>query len=162
MDCLAELDVIRSDNFIYNFHTYEPFRFTHQRASWNGSTAHYMKSVTYPFDRKEHAAWYAKQGTGGLYARFERIDRAFLEAYIQPAADFIARHDRPLYCGEYGVIAHADDCSAERWLEDITGIFCRMGIGHAVWSYRGFSRITDEKNQVVSDRMIAAISRRDP
>ncbi len=161
VDQLTALEIIESENFVYNFHTYEPFLFTHQRASWNETTVHYMKSVTYPFDRREHADW-IKQNRSDSLRNFERdqIDKEFLWKYIKPAIAFLEQHDVPLYCGEYGVIANADDQSAERWLDDITSIFNTLGIGHAVWSYRGFSNITDQNNDVVSAKMVEYIARR--
>lgn len=161
VDHLKTLDVIESENFVYNFHAYEPMLFTHQRASWDKTTAHYPKAVTYPFERREHADWMDEHTSNRPPCfRRETMDKAFLREFLEPAAVFLRRYDVPVYCGEYGVIAHADDRSAERWLDDMTSLFSELGIGHAVWSYRGFSNITDRNNRVVSDRMVQSIARR--
>ena len=158
---LQYLDVRHEDNYIYNFHTYEPFIFTHQRASWNENTANYMRSVLYPVERAQHADWIDRCVSKDLkYFEREIFDKDFLWEYIQPAIDFSKKHDMPLYCGEYGVYFHADDRSAERWLDDITSILNDLGIGHAVWSYRGFSNITDKNNNVVSEKMVEYITRK--
>ena len=87
------------------------------------------------------------------------VDRAYLEAVMAPAFDFIEKTGKPLYLGEYGVIANADDDSAVRWLNDVAEICLAHGIGRAVWSYRGFARVTDENNEIADGRIIRAITR---
>lgn len=159
---LKFLDVDERENFVYNFHTYEPYLFTHQRASWNPNTDCYSRAIVYPFNRKEHEKWINKYVPDELhYFKRERMDKDFMWEYFQSAIDFRKEHDVPLYCGEYGVYQTADDASAERWLDDTTSILNELGIGHAVWSLRGFSRITEpEDNTVVSEKMIEYISRK--
>ena len=158
---LQFLDVIENDNFVYNFHTYEPYMFTHQRAFWNPNTAAYNHSVTYPSDQSEYADYIKKCVPDTLpYYHLERLDKEFMYCYFKSAVEFLEKHDVPLYCGEYGVYGTADDRSAERWLDDTTSILCELGIGHAVWSYRGFSRITGENNELLNPKMVEYISRK--
>ena len=38
---------------------------------------------------------------------------------VLEAFDFIEKHHRPLYCGEFGVIANADIESQKRWYADV-------------------------------------------
>lgn len=156
---LKNLVVWENSNIIYNFHMYEPFIFTHQRAEWEKHMSDYKTPVAYPFDKKDHEAFISEHFSDS-FGNFDHINKDFLYQAMQPAIDFIKQHNRPLYCGEYGVIKHADLQSTLRWLEDITSIFNEYGIGHAVWSYRGFSDITDVNNDVVSDEMVKLISRR--
>ncbi len=159
---LQYLDIDERDNFVYNFHTYEPYLFTHQRAHWNPNTACYNRSIVYPFYRKEHEKWIDKYVPKELhYFTREKMDKDFMWEYFQSAIDFRKEHDVALYCGEYGVRQTADDASAERWLDDVSSILCELGIGRAVWSLRGFSRITEpEDNTVVSEKMIEYITRK--
>ena len=156
---LKNLVIWDNDNIIYNFHFYEPFIFTHQRASWEKHMLEYKKAVAYPFYIKDHKE-FINQHFSDTFSEFDYVGKDFLYKALQPAIDFINRNNRPLYCGEYGVIANADNESAIRWLDDITSIFNEYGIGHAVWSYRGFSNITDDNNNVVSDQMVKLISRK--
>lgn len=156
---LQYLDVVRDDRIIYNFHMYEPFVFTHQRASWMENTREYKKPVAYPFEAAEHAAFYG----GSLPDSFKGldvIDKRFLERFLEPAFEFIDKNKRPLYCGEYGVIANADTDSAIRWVNDLASVFAGYGIGRAFWSYRGFAALTDGANNAPRMDYVEAVARK--
>ena len=155
---LKNLVVSDDPHLLYTFHMYEPHLFTHQRASWEPMNAAYRTPVTYPFAFDDHRAYYGDwipehMERGGM------VDRAYLERVMAPAFSFIEKTGKPLYLGEYGVIANADDDSAVRWLNDVADICLAHGIGRAVWSYRGFARVTDENNEVADGRIIRAITR---
>jgi len=154
---LKNLTIVDDPNVIYNFHAYEPFMFTHQRANWMENTRNYTVPVKYPFDPKEHAAFFGGN-LWGDYAKLDMIDKRFLYNFFAPALEFIEKNDRPLYCGEFGVISNSDVESMENWYKDMCDIFNEYGIGHAAWSYRGFSKITDNNNNVVSEKMIKILA----
>ena len=138
---------------------YEPFLFSHQQASWIPNHVSYKKSVTYPYLFDDHAESYS----GGVPSHMGpgvMIDKEYLRHMFAPAAEFIRKNNRPLYLGEYGAIANADDDSAVRWYNDVADLCLEYGIGRAVWSYRGFSRITNAENKVHDIRMVEAISRK--
>jgi endoglucanase len=48
LDDLLQLEPVRDDNTIYTFHFYEPYRFTHQGATWGSSEWLYYKDIPYP------------------------------------------------------------------------------------------------------------------
>lgn len=155
---LKNLVISDDPHLLYTFHMYEPHLFTHQRASWEPKNAAYRTPVTYPFAFDDHRAYYGDW----IPEHMERggtVDRAYLEKVMAPAFDFIEKTGKPLYLGEYGVIAGADDDSAVRWLNDVADICLAHGIGRAVWSYRGFARVTDENNEVADIRIIRAVTR---
>jgi len=154
---LKNLTVSSDPNILYTFHMYIPMVFTHQAASWMDNTRRYTKPVAYPVDTAEHADFYQ-----GVIPDNEQgvLDKAFLERVLSPAFEFIARNNRPLYCGEYGVINNAAIEHAIRWCNDVADLLLSHGIGRAVWSYRGFSNITDENNEVPNMDYVKAVSRR--
>ena len=155
---LKNLALSSDPNLMYTFHMYEPFLFTHQRASWVPQNAAYLTPVSYPFAFDDHRGYYGD----GIPEHMERggtVDRRYLEKVMRPAFDFIEKTGKPLYLGEYGVIANADMDSAVRWLNDVADICISHGIGRAVWSYRGFARVTDENNEVADERIIRAIAK---
>lgn len=158
VDELKNLTLTDDPNVVYNFHCYAPIVFTHQRAPWESWLMEYQTSVVYPVPVEEHRVFLEKHNPTFL-GKYKVIDRAAMADILRPAAEFIAAHQRPLYCGEYGVIANADLGSTVRWLDDITSIFNELGIGHAVWSYRGFAKVTDANRRPVCPGVIAAISR---
>ena len=156
---LKNLYVTDNPNIIYTFHMYDPFLFSHQRASWVPAHAAYEKPVAYPFAVDDHLEFFGEQ----LPLHMERgmiIDQDYLRKVFTPAMEFIKKNGRPLYLGEYGAIFHSDDDSAVRWYNDVADLCLEYGIGRAVWSYRGFSKITDEQNEVHDLRMVEAITRK--
>ena len=142
---LKHLEIADDPNIIYNFHCYAPFLFTHQRASWEPNMVAYQTSVTYPLNVAEHARFF-EQNDRYLLDNYTVIGKEQLREFFAPAVEFMQKSGHDLYCGEFGVIANADLESTKRWLYDMTSLFNEYGIGHAVWSYRGFSRITEQGN----------------
>lgn len=155
---LKNLVVSDDERVIYTFHFYEPFIFTHQRAGWMEHTRNYTKPVSFPFDPKEHTAYFGELPAD--YQSRDIIGREYLAHFMHPVFDFVEKTGKTVYCGEYGVIANADDESAARWLSDMADLMLSHGIGHAVWSYRGFSAITSPDNSTFDKAMVDAISRR--
>lgn len=155
---LKNLVVSENPNILYTFHMYEPFIFTHQRANWLEDTRNYTTPVSYPFAYDDHAAFYNGWVPDGM-RKGGIVDKAFIEHFMQPAFDFIEKYSRPLYLGEYGVIANADTESMIRWYSDVADICIAHGIGRACWSYRGFSKVTDDRNEIVDERIIEAVAR---
>lgn len=160
VDELKNLTFVDDERIIYNFHCYAPIIFTHQRAPWEPDYVRYQKSVTYPFRTAEHAEYFEMMNDYWIPENFEVVDKEAMKVFLKAAYEFVEEHDVPLYCGEFGVIGIADDDSAVRWLNDIIDIFLELGIGHAVWSYRGFSHITDKNNELCDERFIEALSRK--
>ena len=153
---LKNLLVTGDERIIYNFHFYEPFLFTHQRAAWTDNVR-YQKSVVWPFSVSEHSGYYKGSAPAELTAS-DIADKDALRRYLAPAFEFAEKTGKTLYCGEYGVIANADDASAARWLRDIGSLLSGSGIGRAVWSYRGFSSITSPDDKDWNREMAAAIA----
>ena len=153
---LKNLAITDDPNVIYNFHCYEPFLFTHQRAGWNAKTRDYTVPTEYPVPLKKHAVFF-REGVPANLQKYDYLDKTFLYDFLSEARDFAQKHDKILYCGEYGVIFNAEMEDLIRWHRDICDIFNEYGIGHAVWSYRGFNRVTDNQNQPESMELVKII-----
>lgn len=154
---LKNLYVSENPNILYTFHMYHPMIFSHQQASWMEHTRKYTTPVDYPVDTDLHKEFYQ-----GKIPESEKgiLDKSYLERVLQPAVEFIEKNKRPLYCGEYGVISNAPQDSAIRWCNDIADVLLNYGIGRAVWSYRGFSNITDSDNNVTNNEYVKAVSKK--
>ena len=59
-----------------------------------------------------------------------------MEKVLQHAIDFSQNTGRKLYCGEFGVIAHASASVAKTWVSDLIKIFMQNLIGYALWNYK--------------------------
>jgi len=154
---LKNLDISPNPNVLYTFHMYHPMIFTHQRATWMENHLRYTAQVDYPLDTEAHLDFY--QGTMPVNEN-GILDKDYLKRVLAPAFEFIDKNKRPLYCGEYGVISHAKTDAAVRWCNDLADLLLSYGIGRAVWSYRGFSNITDEHNEVPDMDYVKAVSRK--
>lgn len=151
---LDDLDIVDDDRIQYDFHSYFPMMFTHQRID----NPNYTTQVEWPFDSMEHAAYFGGPDkiSSDLIGHV-CIDHIWEE--FKPVADFIKKYDKPLYCGEYGVCDYASLESKIRWLKDYREVFSEYGIGHAVWEYTCFTGLVDKKTRKpVSDEMIRIIS----
>ena len=113
-EAVKDLDPPYDDRVVYNFHCYEPLRFTHQHASWvhNEDVGHDVS-----FDE-----------SGATPEFFE----AFFAEALKKAAD----NNTVLYCGEYGVIDKASPEDTVRWYRTINSVFEKYHIGRCAWSYK--------------------------
>lgn len=139
-EAVPDIDVPVDDNIVFNFHCYEPIMFTHQGAYWiEGMNSDFRMPYKCTFGQ------YADNMKG-------RVDQLLPQSYML-AADvipdekfFIEKFSEAvkvaeekgvyLYCGEYGVIELANIPDTLLWYKDIHKAFEKLGIGHALWSYR--------------------------
>jgi hypothetical protein len=162
---LAQIAVLPGDeHMIYTFHFYQPMLLTHQRASWVSLLRHLTEPVDYPGDYSsmtEILEQIPEAERPHLGFPLGVMDRSTLETLVQPAADFLAQTGKPLYCGECGVIQHASIPSRINCHRDLVEILMGLGIGRAVWTYKGMSfPLVDDAGHVVSEELVRAISRR--
>lgn len=137
---LKELDIVDDPYVFYNFHYYDPQVFTHQQAGFSEEMSAFDKVVGYPDDISDfvgylnaHPNWKRKHA---LVAEETRNDKGLMDKLLQHAVDFIHATGRELYCGEFGVIAHAPDDAAKKWVGDLMAILGQNRIGCALWNYK--------------------------
>ncbi len=102
------------DKVIYNFHSYEPLKFTHQGATWT------------PAINPEERISFAET----------KITPAYFEDLFRSAIETAKANDTLLYCGEYGVIDRVSPEDTLKWFQTIHAVFKKYQIGHAAWSYK--------------------------
>lgn len=160
-------------NVIWSFHTYDPFEFSHQGASWTGSPLMFIRGLSYPpammTDQRQDqvvadALARAKAATGPVA---EAATRAALrqivvdyrtappDAISVPMDEAVAwadAHQIPhsrLFLGEFGALwfddagQEHDPASHMRFLTAKRSAAEAVGIGWAVWSFSGNFAITD-------------------
>ncbi|MBQ7002507.1 MAG: glycoside hydrolase family 5 protein [Oscillospiraceae bacterium] len=108
------LDPPFDDKVMYNFHCYEPLRFTHQGAYW---TDDIDPAVRLSF---------AESG----------ITEDFFEALFAPAIAAAEKYGTSLYCGEYGVIDIVSPEDTVQWYRVIGNVLRKHGIARCCWSYK--------------------------
>jgi TolB protein len=132
---------------IYTFHFYDPFLFTHQRASWAPPDIRALKApVPYPGPLARtvlHTDWLVKE-YGWM------TERAYGTAYVRerlaPVLRFRDIHHVPVYCGEFGVLDTAPLSDRYNWYRDVVSVFRIESIGFANWNYKsdGFGLVNRE------------------
>ncbi|MDD2580315.1 MAG: cellulase family glycosylhydrolase [Eubacteriales bacterium] len=163
---LSDMPIFDDSGIIYNFHMYEPFALTHQHAAWT-ITRDYPEDFVYPSDITpynrfieyvlEHGGREDYQRQKAICSQLPAMNADYITAFLQPAREFVEQHDLPLYCGEYGVIDEADSASRAAWTRDIAEFCLALGIGRAIWSYKGMNfTLIDDDGQPVSDDLIRA------
>ncbi len=111
---VKDLAAPADDRVIYNFHCYDPFRFTHQRAGW--------------VPELRDSAPVTCEETGAT--------EAFFEERLATAIAHAEKNGTSLYCGEYGVITEVEPAEALKWFQAINAVFEKHSIARTVWSYR--------------------------
>ncbi len=138
------------ENVIISFHLYNPFQFTHFRASWTDQRDMPVK-IYYPGYLAKKADIEAlspelQKKYGWLASEGGYNDISTLESQIKQAYDAAAAMGKSAYLGEFGVIKGADEASRDQWYRDIAAVCKKYDIGYATWDYKGgFGIIRDGK-----------------
>lgn len=127
------LDAPYDDRVVYNFHCYEPLKFTHQGAYW-----------TSMINRDER---YSFEDMG--------IDETYFEELFSSAIEKAKKHGAELYCGEYGVIDIASPEDTIKWYKTINNVFTKYDIIHCAWTYKEMDfGLSDERLDAVRDELL--------
>jgi endoglucanase len=111
---LDKLELPKDDpNLILTIHFYEPFKFTHQGASW-------VKGAD---------KWKGQKWTGSDAEQSE-IRKSF-----EKAAAWAKKHGRPVFLGEFGAYQAADMDSRARWTRFVVGEAEKLGFSWAYWEF---------------------------
>ena len=161
---LCDLQVSADSHIIYTFHCYTPFEFTHQQGVLQAPCMYYNRKMPYPCDDITRYRDYYRLTTDNrqeAYPQYERIDIHMLRDSLCGAKSFFEKHpDKLLWCGEFGVIRHADLASRENWMADMIRLCHELDIPYCVWNYLStpndgnrFSLVDDQTRQLLSPRM---------
>lgn len=170
-NALASLDpsLIDDDAVLWTFHSYEPFLFSHQGATWSGAPEKYVWDLPYPPSAVTEdlaadlsAAAKDRMATAEGQADADVIDRAIADyraypdsivaAEIDRAAAWADEHGIPrdrLLLGEFGALHTIDGRSMPRdwynaFIADKRAAAEAAGMSWAVLGYIGGMGIADE------------------
>lgn len=142
IDGLKKLTPLPDRNVVYSFHCYDPFTFTHQGATWSGDAVKPLRNVPYPSSPEavepllaDLESLPASKTMVENYGR-ERWNKAKLSARFRQGIEWGAKHQVPLYCGEFGV--YPPNCKPEHrgnWFGDFGEVLAENHIGWAVWGW---------------------------
>lgn len=124
------------DKVIYNFHCYEPLKFTHQGAYWTDAI---NPKNRLSFDESN-------------------ITPEFFEELFAPAIETAKNNSTTLYCGEFGVIDIVSPEDTLKWFKTINSVLDKHGIARCAWSYKEMDfGISDSRLDDVRDELIGYI-----
>lgn len=140
INALPDLRLPEDDrNIIVSVHYYEPFRFTHQGASWvSGSEA-----------------W---RGTTWLGNSTQRLS---VTAALTAAANWALEKDRPLHLGEFGAIIEADMDSRATWTGFVTESAESLGLSWSYWDFCANFAVYDKRRDTWHTPILNALLRPD-
>jgi endoglucanase len=137
-------------NLIVTVHSYDPFYFTHQGASWTGPDTQ-VSGIIFPgppvsplvIDPKLKVSpgvksWMDAYNTEPT-EKNPSSPRAFL-GVIQEAREWSEYYGRPIHFGEFGCYTKADPKSRAQYYRHFREAAEKAGVGWAIWDWRaGFN-----------------------
>lgn len=141
IDDLTSRTPLSDSNVIYAFHTYDPFIFTHQGASWaNMASTH---DLPYPYDASRWSQYYSDLGFNTSMESwiltaaknyFREGNKAALRNKIVEAKRWAVSHDVPVICNEFGAYEQRSQLADRiRYYTDIIDIFAELAIPWQHW-----------------------------
>ena len=124
---LPHVRLYDDENVIYTFHCYAPHEFTHQQGVLNANQIYYNRKMPYPCDDIERYREFYRLVKGiEKYGEYERMDKAFLRDYLQPAKQFIEEHPEAVstFLSEY----EASVAYAKANVEETAPLIVKYGI----------------------------------
>jgi licheninase len=138
---LSRREPFSDKNVIYAFHTYEPFIFTHQGATWaNLGPVH---DLPYPYDPARWSRFYSDLGfnvamepfvLNAAQGYYREGNRAAIRNRILTAKRWAVAHDLPIICNEFGAFdgtSRLEDRA--RYYTDLISVFEELAIPWQHW-----------------------------
>ena len=139
-------------NLIVTVHSYEPFLFTHQGASWTAPTTA-TTGIIYPGPPPQPVTpaagatdkrWFERYNT--LPSATNPSGPAAFRSRMEKVARWAATNNRPIHLGEFGAFEKADRESRVRYYRDMRKTAEELGFGWAIWDWKaGFKYWAGEK-----------------
>lgn len=133
-EAVPALDKPYDDKVVYNFHCYDPLKFTHQGAYWTDVI------------NKDDRISFEESG----------VNAEFFEELFAPAIEAAKKNNTTLYCGEYGVIDIVSPEDTVKWYKTINSVFEKHGIARCAWSYKQMDfGLSDDRLDGVRNELLA-------
>ncbi|NQT02515.1 MAG: cellulase family glycosylhydrolase [Planctomycetes bacterium] len=162
LDTLLELEPLKDQNIIYNFHFYEPHIFTHQGASWSSDWVKPLRDIPYPSSPeavKDLIGKYPDERTANNIKRYgqQRWNAEKIKNRMNLASEWANKHGVKIICNEWGTYKrYCPPKYRAAWLRDVRESCEIFGIGWCMWTFDGSFGVVNRKNEkVVVDKDVA-------
>lgn len=140
-------------NLIYTYHFYDPYRFTHQSASWADLPTACLENIPFPYDAERMPALrgQAKKLENEMTNSYPRSGTVeALRETMKKVADFGAKNNVPLWCGEMGVHnVAAPEADRNYWYKAVNEILTEFNIPYCVWGLNGSFGLYNKGSQEI-------------
>lgn len=136
----GDLRDFQDPHVAYAVHWYEPFIFTHQKASWCEWLKTIDLTVEYPSALGDLTSFQARLPDPAWREQLmlfsgETFNFARMERCLAPVIAFAQRSGAPLYCTEFGCWDPAPRASQLNWFRDTRKLFEKHHVAWAQWEY---------------------------
>jgi len=157
IDTLPKLWVPENDpNLVISFHTYDPFVVTHYRAQWTGFRDYDgpIQYPGYPYPEEMDLSKYGEDLQQMILENRKYFDYRAALKRLQPVAEFMAKHNLPLYCGEWGCYLAVPRDMRLAYYRDWIHAFETLNMAQAIWDYKGGFRIVNDETREIDHELI--------
>jgi endoglucanase len=143
------------ENLIVTVHSYDPFFFTHQGATWAGPDTK-VTGIVFPGPPRTRLVPDSKLPLSQeVRDRIERYNTEpaatnpcsprVIQAAVDKAREWSDDYGRPIHFGEFGCFTSADPASRANYYRAFREAAERAGIGWAIWDWKAGFRYWDDK-----------------
>ncbi len=143
-------------NVIVTVHSYDPFEFTHQGASWSSPEVRNLKGIRFPGPPETPLAipkglpqhledWLTQYNT--LPAAQNPCSPRVMQELAGEAREWSVYFGRPVHVGEFGAYIAGDDVSRVNYCRAYRRAIETNGLGWALWDWSAGFRYWDKDRQ---------------
>ena len=145
IDLLKKGEPLKDNNIIYAIHTYEPFVFTHQSASWTDLKS--VKNLMFPYDKERWSEYSADFGVtkslpngyrNSILNYYKIGNKEYILSLILPAKEWAVKNNVPVIINEFGAYnLKTDKQSVLNYMTAMREISDTLQIPLTHWGYTG-------------------------
>jgi licheninase len=153
---------LNDDNVIYAIHTYEPFVFTHQGASWTDLKS--IKNLMFPYDKERWSEYTADFGVTktvpsnykkNIQNYYKIANKEYILSLILPAKEWAVKNNVPVIINEFGAYnVKTDKQSVLNYMAAMKEISDTLQIPLTHWGYTGGFSLFESTDGVKGTQLI--------
>ena len=145
IDLLKKGKPLNDDNIVYAVHTYDPFVFTHQSASWAETKT--IKNLMFPYDKEKWSEYSADFGVNKSTVKwvkdavknyYKTGNKETILSIVLPAKEWAVENNVPVIINEFGAYnLKTDKQSVLNYMAAMKEISDTLQIPLTHWGYTG-------------------------